>query len=261
MERNGDYVMRIKVLGSSGAEFPGFNPPGFLIDEKILLDAGTIGAYLSEDAQWKIRHIIISHAHLDHIRGIPFLADNIIIKNKRHNVTVIGIASVLKALKNNLLNNRLWPDFTMIPSPERAVLKFLEIKPGRVIKINSYKVTAYRVNHSTPAVGYIIEDNHGKRLLYTGDTGPTNIIWEKAGKIHCAIIETSFPDKMKTMALKIGHLTPGLLKKEIAKMKTIPGKIFITHPKPQHIKTIKSEIKRLSIPNIRVLKDGEVINI
>ena len=99
--------MKIEVLGCSGAEFPGHNPPGFLIDGKILLDAGTIGASLSENAQWKIRHIVVSHAHLDHIRGIPFLADNIIIKNKRHNVTVIGIAPVLKSLKNNLLNNKI----------------------------------------------------------------------------------------------------------------------------------------------------------
>ncbi len=255
--------MKIKVLGSSGAEFPGFNPPGFLIDGKLLLDAGTIGSSLSEEAQWKIRHIVVTHAHLDHIRGIPFLADNIIIKNKRHDVTVIGIAPVLKALKNNLLNNKVWPDFTMIPSPEKAVLKFLEIKPGRTIMINDYKVTAYKVNHSVPAVGYIIEDKNGKRLLYTGDTGPTNTIWEKACKIriHRAIIEVSFPEKMRAMAIATGHLTPGLLQKEIGKMKVIPGEILITHPKPQYIKTIKAEIKRLRMSNIRILKDGEVISI
>lgn len=255
--------MRIRVLGCSGAEFPGFNLPGFLIDGKLLLDAGTIGALLSEDAQWKIRHVIVSHAHLDHIRGIPFLADNIIIKNKRHNVTVIGISPVLKALKDNLLNNRVWPDFTMIPDQRNAVLKFLEIKPNMPININSYMVTAYRVNHSVPATGYIIEDSRGKNLLYTGDTGPTNTIWEKAGKtkIHCAIIEVSFPNRMEAMALKIGHLTPELLKKELKKIRIIPDRIFITHPKPQNIKTISAEIKRLRIPNIRILKDREVITI
>lgn len=255
--------MKMKVLGCSGAEFPGFNPPAFLIDGKILLDAGTIGAYLSENAQWKIRHIIVSHAHLDHIRGIPFLADNIIIKKKKHSVTVIGIAPVLKALKDNLLNNRIWPDFTMIPNVEKAVIRFMKIKPDQRIEVNGYKVTAYRVNHSVPAAGYVIEDKKGKRLLYTGDTGPTHKIWETAcrDKIHCAIVEVSFPEKMREMALHTGHLTARLLKKEIEKMKVIPGKILITHPKPQHIKTIRSEIKKLGIPNIRILKDGEVITI
>jgi len=255
--------MKVEVLGCSGAEFPGFNPPGFLIDGKILLDAGTIGASLSENAQWKIRYVIVSHAHLDHIKGIPFLADNIIIKNKRHNVTIIGISPVLKSLKKNLLNNKIWPDFTMIPNAENAVLKFMEIKAGSRIEINGYKIAAYRVNHSVPAAGYIIEDRKGKRLLYTGDTGTTYTIWKEAGKarIHRAIIEVSFPNRMEAMAVATGHLTPKLLKKELDKIKIPPDKILITHPKPQHIKTIRSEIKKLGIPNIRLLKDGEVINI
>lgn len=255
--------MKVRVLGCSGAEFPGFNPPAFLIDGQILLDAGTIGASLSEDAQWKIRHVIVTHAHLDHIKGIPFLADNIIIKNKRHNVTVIGIAPVLKTLKNNLLNNKVWPDFTVIPSPQDAVLKFVEIKTGGAIKVNGYKVTAYKVNHSVPASGYVVEDKKGRRLLYTGDTGPTNAIWEKACsvRIHRAIIEVSFPNKMEVMAIETGHLTPKLLREEIEKMKIIPDEILITHPKPQHIKTIRAELKRLRMPDIRLLKDSEVINI
>ncbi len=41
--------MKLRVLGSAGAEFPHFHPPAFLIDEALLLDAGTIGAVLSED--------------------------------------------------------------------------------------------------------------------------------------------------------------------------------------------------------------------
>ncbi len=255
--------MKVKVLGSAGAEFPGFNPPGFLIDGKLLLDAGTIGAALSEDAQWKIRHIFITHAHLDHIRGIPFLADNIVIENKTHNITVVGIAPVLRVLKNNLLNNKVWPDFTMIPTYEKAVIKFLEAKPGTPIKINSYKVTAYKVSHSVPAVGYLVEDKKGKRVLYTGDTGPTSAIWKEASKkkIHRAIIEVSFPNSMNALAIQTGHLTPELLAGEIKKMKIIPDKILVTHPKPQHIKTIRAEIKKLKMRNIRIVKDGEVINI
>lgn len=254
--------MKVKVLGASGAEFPGFHPPGFLIDGKILFDAGTIGASLKGDDQWKIRYVAITHAHLDHIRGIPFLADNILIQNKKHNVTVIGIASALKALKKNLLNKKVWPDFTKIPSPDKPVLKFMEIKPNQTISINGYRLTAFKVVHSIPAVAYLLEDMQGRRLLYSGDTGPTYNLWKMTccKRIHRAIIETSFPNNMIELALKTGHLTPSLLKKEIDKMEMIPDKILITHPKPQHLKTIMSEIKKLRIPNIKILKDGELIN-
>ena len=59
--------MRLNVLGSSGAEFPGKKAPGFLVDDGLLLDAGTIGAVLNEDEQWAIKEIMLTHAHLDHI--------------------------------------------------------------------------------------------------------------------------------------------------------------------------------------------------
>ncbi|MBI5188951.1 MAG: 3',5'-cyclic-nucleotide phosphodiesterase [Nitrospirae bacterium] len=253
--------MKLKVIGSSGAEFPGHNPSAFLIDDCILLDAGTIGASLNEAAQWKIRDILITHAHLDHIRGIPFLADNLIIKNKKHSVTVISISNVLMTLKKNLLNNKIWPDFTNISAASSPVLILKAVSPGRPFKINSYTIIAYKVNHSVPAVGYIVEDRKGKRFLYTGDTGPTDTIWKAAKGICCAIIEVSFPNRLEVMAIKTGHLTTGLLMKEINKMESLPEKILITHPKPQYLKQIKKEIEGLRMNNIKILKDGEIYRI
>lgn len=253
--------MRLKILGSSGAELQGHNPPAFLIDRCLLLDAGTIGASLNETAQWKIRVILLTHSHLDHIRGIPFLADNILLRNKRHNVTVISIPPVLDALRNNLLNNTIWPDFTKIPDIKNPVLKLKTITPGRAYSVCGYEIVAYSVNHSVPAVGYIITNMKGKRFLYTGDTGPTDKIWKAAKGINCAIIEVSFPNRMEELAVMTGHLTPELLIKEINKMKDLPEKILITHPKPQYLKQIKKEIEALHVKNIEILKDGEMYEI
>lgn len=253
--------MNLRVIGSSGGEFPGHNPPAFLIDEQFLLDAGTIGAFLNEASQWKIRNILITHAHLDHIKGIPFLADNLVIKNKEHSVNIISIQSVLAALKKNLLNNRIWPDFTIISAASRPVLLLKAISPGKPFRIIGYTITAYKVNHSVPAVGYIIEDSKGKRLLYTGDTGPTETIWKAPKVIDCAIIEVSFPNRLEKMAKKTGHLTPKLLIREVKKMAFFPKRIFITHPKPLYLKQIRQEIKDLSLKNVTILKDGKKYNI
>lgn len=253
--------MNLTVIGSAGGEFPGHNPSAFLIDESILLDAGTICSLLKETAQWKIRNILITHAHLDHIKGIPFLADNLVIKNKKHSVTIMSIQSVLTALKKNLLNDRIWPDFTIISAVSRPVLVLRAILPEKPFKIHGYTITAHKVNHSVPAVGYIIEDSNGKRLLYTGDTGPTNAIWKVAQHIDCAIIEISFPNRLKAMAIKTGHLTPELFIREVKKMEFIPKRIFITHPKPLYFKDIKHEIKILSLKNVTFFKDGKKYSI
>ena len=249
--------MKLKVLGSFGAELEGYRLPAFLLDRCLLLDAGTIGASLNEAEQWKIRVILLTHSHLDHIRGIPFLVDNIFLRKKRHNITVIGIQHVLDALKNNLLNNTIWPDFTEIPDTKNPLLKLKTIVPLQAFSVCGYKIVAYGMNHSVPAVGYIITDIKGKRLLYTGDTGPTDTIWKAAKGINSAIAEVSFPNRMEEVAIKTGHLTPRLLMKDINKMENLPEKILITHPKPQYLKQIKKEIEALHLNNIEILRDGE----
>jgi cAMP phosphodiesterase len=113
--------MKIMVLGCSAVELPNSNLTSFLIDGKLLLDAGTIGSALDESAQWKIKYVLLTHAHLDHIKDIPFFADNISMHNINHSVTVMSIPSVIRALKKHLFNDVVWPDFTKIPSPENLL--------------------------------------------------------------------------------------------------------------------------------------------
>jgi ribonuclease BN (tRNA processing enzyme) len=247
--------MKLRVLGCAGSESLDFHPPAFLIDNELLLDAGTIGAVLGEDEQWGVRTIFLTHSHLDHIKGIPFLADNIIMRNLPHNIKVAGSAETVAAIRDHLLNNVIWPDFSRIPSPTAPVISYLELAPGREITVDGYSVTAYRVNHSIPAVGYIVRKG-GKALLYTGDTGPTELIWEKAARLSALIVEVSFPNEMERMALLTGHLTASLLKTELRKIRELPPRILVSHPKPQYYETIKVELYALGIPQIELLKDG-----
>jgi ribonuclease BN (tRNA processing enzyme) len=216
--------MLLKVLGSAGAEFPGHYPTAFLIDGKLLLDGGTIGARLSEAEQFAIRNVLVTHSHLDHIGAIPFLADNIVIGNKRHSIALFGIRETLTALRKYVLNDELWPDFTRISAAREPVVKMRNVLPGRSFRIGGYTIRAFRVNHTVPAVGYIIRDRRGKVLLYTGDTGPTDAVWGAAKKVDAVIAEVSFPNNMKALALKTGHL--GLIRKEVAKIRGMRIEMF-----------------------------------
>jgi ribonuclease BN (tRNA processing enzyme) len=254
--------MNIKVLGCSGAEFPDHHPPSFLMAGKILFDAGSITNVLWEKDQLKIKNIFVTHAHLDHIIGIPFLADNILNRNKHSQVDIFGISPVIKAIKKSLLNGIVWPDFTVIPLALGGILRLRELKPGKSIRIDSYSITPFKVNHSVPAVGYLVEDEKKRRFFYTGDTGPSNEIWKKIGaEVHCLILEVTFPNEMEKEAIRTGHLTPWLLRMELSKMKHVPKKIWVTHVKPQYFETIHSELGKLGVSNLRLLKDGETIKV
>jgi ribonuclease BN (tRNA processing enzyme) len=255
--------MKINVIGCSGAEFPGHNAPGFLLDNEILLDAGSLTGTLSEKSQLKIRHIFITHAHLDHIRSIPFLADNIVVGKKHNNVNIYSISPVIRTIKKHLFNSAVWPDFTLIPNPDDAILSLVPVKAGETVILNGYTITPYRVNHTVPAVGYLVEDSKGKCFFYTGDTGPTAGTWIKIRnkKLNCLIIDVSFPNSMRELAIRTGHLTPELLREELDAFRQAPEQICITHPKPQYLKTIKKEIGALKMKNLSILKDGDIINI
>lgn len=259
--------MRLRVLGCAGAEFPDFRPPAFLVDDSLLLDAGTIGAVLTEEEQWQIRAIFITHAHLDHIRGIPALADNILIRNLQHLVTIYATEPVVEAMRTHLLNGTIWPDFTLLPNTETPVLQYDIITAGRSLTLggpdlarrssDGYTVTAVEVDHTVPAVGYCVE-KHGVRLVYTGDTGPTDAIWQLASGADAVIVEVSFPNSMESLATITKHLCCSQLERELSKMSVLPKRILVTHPKPQYYEQIRREVAAVGIRQMELLRDGAV---
>jgi ribonuclease BN (tRNA processing enzyme) len=255
--------MQIKVLGSSGSEVPGHNPPAFLIDDFLLLDAGTVSLSLGREAQCKITHIFLTHAHLDHIKAIPFLLDNIVSTDQGCQLTILSGKEVIADLRRNIFNDRIWPDFTTLPDSRRPVIRFQEIIPGISVVVRDYRVHATTVDHSVPAYGYLIENAAKVTLAYTGDTGPTDSIWKLMDKhpVKALIVEVSFPNEMEKLALTSGHLTPALFALEIQKMRVLPEKIYITHLKPFYKDVIKSQLSKLSLIGLEILEDGMVLSL
>jgi len=235
--------------------------PGFLIDRTVLLDGGTIGLALDFNEQSCIRDIFLTHAHLDHIKAVPFFADNLVTRNSGHTVSLHSIDEVLEILRQNLFNGLVWPDFSRIPSKDWPAIRYAPMRVEKALQLDKHLVTAFQVNHTTPAVGYLVENDQGKKILYTGDTGPTEEIWKACdnSRIDAVIVEVSFPNRMSDLALKTGHLTPELLSKEVLKMKNLPLIFFISHSKPLFMEEIYDELTGISREYIEVLHDGQVI--
>ena len=69
--------MKLRILGCSGGIGNGAQTSAMLLDDDILIDAGTGVGNLSMDEMLKIDHIFVTHAHLDHVACIPFLVDTV----------------------------------------------------------------------------------------------------------------------------------------------------------------------------------------
>ncbi len=249
--------MEISILGSAGSEAPGQNSPAFLVDEWLLLDGGTVGLALERLA--RITHVLLTHAHLDHIKGIPFLLDNLITMNTSCNLQILSGKEVISDLERHIFNNRIWPDFSRIPDPRQPVLSYRRLSTRKPEVIGNYRVFASRVNHTVPAYGYLVEEASGASLLYTGDTGPTDAIWKRmrGHDVKALIVEVSFPDELISHALKTGHLCPSLLETELGKMPKVPEKIYISHLKAPFRARIEAELARIPHVSLELLEEGK----
>ncbi len=252
--------MKIRILGCYGGKLPNYRTCSFLINESLLVDAGSIAAVLNLPEQLKIRHILVSHAHLDHIKDIPFLADNIFLENT-HSVNVISTPRTIEQIRKHLLNNLIWPDFTTLPTKKAPVLKAKPISVGHNVKLDGITIKAIKVNHTVETVGYIIRDN-SSAIVYSGDTGPTERIWQEVNRLKnlkAIFIETSFPDSMSRVAEASGHFTPATMKQELKKINHSHVPIYIYHIKPQYIKAIQKQIKAIRNSDITLLTPETIL--
>jgi ribonuclease BN (tRNA processing enzyme) len=255
--------MNIRVLGCHGSQLPNYNTTSFLIGQNVLVDAGTITAVLSLEEQLKIDYIFITHAHLDHVRDIMFLADNICYQRRKKPLIIVSTKGIIDAIHRHLFNNVIWPDFSKIPSPQAPVVKFQIIKPGRKQKIGNLQVRAIDLHHVVETVGYIIEEK-GKAVIFLGDTGPTEEAWQVARKtagFKAIFVETSFPDGMKDIANIAGHLTPLTLAAELKKLTEAKPNIYLYHMKPSYREIIRKEVEAIRDRKIHIIEDGQKIRI
>src|SRR3989344_5001700 len=117
--------MKVRVLGCSGAIAKDCRTTSFLIDDSILIDAGTGVGDLTLEQMRRIDHVFLMHSHLDHIAALPLMLDAV--SSLRNTpVQVHALPATLDALRQHVFNNTIWPDFTRLPPPEPP---FLHLHP------------------------------------------------------------------------------------------------------------------------------------
>ncbi|NJM32147.1 MAG: 3',5'-cyclic-nucleotide phosphodiesterase [Limnobacter sp.] len=237
----------VEVLGCSGSiGIPGEGTTSFLVDDDLLIDAGTGLCQLAFERLEKIDSVLITHSHLDHVCGLPFLVDTVGVK-RRAPLQVYAQQATIDALKQHIFNEQIWPDFARIPTPQNPVMQYRVIQPGVAVNFDGRNVLPVAVNHTVPAIGVIIEAQSGG-WAFSGDTHETeqmyNLLRSKTG-IKYFVVESAFPDRERWLADLSRHLCPELLKQELTKLKE-GIEVWITHLKPKAHREIRAELAKIA---------------
>ncbi len=247
--------MRLKVLGAYGASDAEHNLTGYVIDDWLAVDAGTLTSKLSFAQQARIQAVFITHPHADHIRDLPHLIHNRFSQNTGP-ITLFASKEVMEILSRDLFNGMVWPDFSEIVSPQtnKPAVIYRALTPGKRIVYNNVGLTAVAVDHQIPAAGVILEMG-GQAIVFTGDTGPTQEIWKRANKtenVVAVVTEASFPNDQQSLADETAHLSPQTFGEELKKI-TVDAPVYASHRKLPYERDIESQIRNLRDRRARVL--------
>ncbi|WP_415903081.1 MBL fold metallo-hydrolase [Neptuniibacter sp. QD29_5] len=252
--------MKLEILGCSGGIGHGLKTTTFLVDDSLLIDAGTGVELLKMDQMLAIKDVVITHAHLDHIIGLPLMLATIFDQHKTP-INIYALPEVVEALKSHIFNWTIWPDYTCLPE-DKPIIKLHTVNVGDQLSLQGKTIEVIPAEHPTPTVGYLVSDGQAS-FAFSGDTGINDALWPilNKQKPDLLIIDVSFTDEVDELARLSGHLTPSHLASQLQKL-THPTRIMITHLKPGFEDTIMQQCRRF-LPEWQIdrLHHGDIINL
>jgi len=234
--------MNIRFLGTHSCESQSTKFVSLLIDDILAIDAGGLTSSLSFEAQHKLKAVLLTHQHYDHMRDIPALGMNFYLHHAT--INIYSTQPVYDALTTHLLNGELYPNFLEKP-PQHPAIRFTIIEPYRMEHIEGYRILAIKVNHAVPTVGYQVTSPEGKTVFYTGDTGAGLADCWKRVSPQLLITGVIGPNRYEEQAKESGHLTPNLLKQELVAFREVKGylpQVVVVHITPNLEEATEAEL-------------------
>jgi ribonuclease BN (tRNA processing enzyme) len=255
--------LKIQLLPSSfdaaGRATPAQRLTCFLIDEKITVDAGSIGLALTESQRRAVRDVIVTHPHMDHIASLPIYVDDLF-GELTEPIRIHATQEVVDLLERDVFNDSVYPRFAELRNQHGAVMEYVPFKVGEEFSIAHLRATAVAVNHIVPTVGLVMTDGNST-VAFSSDTAATDEFWtliNKSPQLDALFIEASFPNSMDELAKASKHLTPRTMAEELKKLSHNGIDILAVHLKPAYRAALVDEIQALGIKGLSVMEAGRV---
>jgi len=231
----------------------------FLIDDRVTVDAGSIGIALTESQRRTVRDVIVTHPHMDHIASLPIFVDDLFADLKEP-IRIHATKTVIELLKADVFNDTVYPRFDELTNASGHVMEYVPITTGTEFQVAHLSVTAVMVNHIVPTIGLLVSDGQ-TTVAFSSDTAETDEFWRvvnQARHLNALFIEASFPNSMQELAQVSKHLTPLTLQTELGKLNHNGMDILAVHLKAAHREKIARELGKLEIDKLSVMETGRI---
>lgn len=231
----------------------------FLIDDCVAVDAGSIALALPGDRRLKVKDIIVTHPHMDHIASLPIFIDDLY-PNLQQPMRIFATQEVIELLERDVFNWNVYPRFSDLKNDYGPVMEYVPIPIGEPFTVGHLSVIAVPVNHIVPTVGLVVSDGK-KSVAFSSDTAETDDFWKIVNQmkdLDALLIEASFPDRMAKLAHVSRHFTPASLGQELKKLTHNGMDIMAVHLKPSYRDEIVEQLRALNIPKLSVMEPGKV---
>jgi ribonuclease BN (tRNA processing enzyme) len=224
----------------------------YLINGTVAVDAGCLGYFGTPQEQEAVRHVFLTHSHADHTGSLPVFIENAWTPRPDSPV-VYGNRETLDSVQRHIFNDVMWPDFVALSKGMPPFLQVCSLEPEVEVEADGLKVKPVPVNHLVPTVGYVISDGRSS-IIAAGDSGPTTRIWEVAHQtphLRAIFLEACFPNSLRSLAEASLHMTPEMVRDEIAKMPR-GVRVFAVHIKVRYREQVIRELHALELPNLEI---------
>ncbi len=245
--------MKIRILGTALQDTARRQYAStYLINETVAIDAGCLGLWGSAEQQERVRHVLLTHSHADHIATLPLFLETVWTPAPEC-PTVHASQATLSTLRRHVFNEEVWPDFEALSERMPPFVRFRETELEVPFEVEGLQVTPVQVHHAVPTQGYVVREGD-QAVIFGSDTGPTKRLWQVAREtpgLKAVFLEASFPNQYQRVALASLHLTPEMFAHEAAQLP--PGvRIFAIHLKVRYRDVLERELRALNLPNLEI---------
>ena len=231
----------------------------FLIDDCVAVDAGSIAIALTNEQRSKVKDIIITHPHMDHVASLPIFIDDLY-PSLQEPMRVHATPEVIQLLERDIFNWNLYPRFSDLKNDYGPVMEYVPIPIGKPFTVAHLNVVAVPVNHIVPTVGLVVSDGQ-KSVAFSSDTAETEEFWKILNEmkdLDALLIEASFPNRMAKLAKVSRHFTPASLGQELKKLNHNGMDIMAVHLKATYRDEIIAQLNALNIPKLSAMEPGRI---